>query len=334
MSAAPICVDPHEQHASVNNQWFKSDAEPVADPESTDAWLAEWSTGALLLHGADGRVLRYCQLGADSALLRELGRVREHSFRAVGEGSGGARDIDIFDLHYDHLILLDTTQNRLVGAYRLIDGAAVRSLPALYTATLFDYGDALQRALPQSAELGRSFIDPDYFRSRALDELWRGIGIWLQSRPHIRWLYGAVSASAALPPTARLQLIAYYACYYAPQGSAVAQAKRPVPIDDAHFAGLTQAAAWQALRGALRAMGHSVPALFKHYGELTEPGGVEFLAFGVDPQFSGCFDGLVRVDLGRVKAAKAARWLGRYEPEQQSVEELDHALHTPTDQAA
>ena len=94
-------------------------------------------------------------------MLDEIGRLREIAFRAVGEGTGRARDLDVFDQTYRHLFVWDRQRHEIAGAYRL--GATDEILAAsgtagLYTRTLFDYGDALLTQLGPALELGRSFV--------------------------------------------------------------------------------------------------------------------------------------------------------------------------------
>ncbi|KAG0762031.1 hypothetical protein G6F22_018736 [Rhizopus arrhizus] len=77
---------------------------------------------------------------------------------------------------------------------------ARHGLSGLYSASLFRYSDDAITHIAEGLELGRSFVVPDYWGSRSLDYLWQGIGAYLQCRPGIRYLFGAVSISAALPP--------------------------------------------------------------------------------------------------------------------------------------
>ncbi len=114
------------------------------------------------------------------AVLREIGRLREITFRAVGEGTGQPADLDGFDCHYLHLFVWQSKKCELVGAYRLAGTDAVREL---YTGTLFEYGDAFRRRLGPALELGRSFVRQEYQRGFApLLLLWR----WAMSASCLR----------------------------------------------------------------------------------------------------------------------------------------------------
>jgi len=251
----------------------------------------------------------------EAPLLQELGRQREIAFRGVGEGTRRARDLDAYDAHYEHILLWDEDAARIAGAYRVARGSEVlarRGLDGLYTASLFRYADDAIPRIAEGLELGRSFVAPDYRDGRSLDYLWQGIGAYLAARPRIRYLFGAVSISGALPREAREQLVAYYQRYHG-AGEQLATPGRPFEYFAAPpcFGALDAATAYGVLRANLAAHGASVPTLYRQYTGLCQPGGARFLAFGVDPAFSDSIDGLVEVDLQRIHPHKARRWLRR-----------------------
>src|SRR5690606_32690968 len=132
-------------------------------------------------------------------LLREIGRLREESFRAVGEGTNKAIDLDEFDHYYDHLFLWDREQRRLAGAYRVGDGQVIMDRygkRGFYLNTLFKLGRPMHSVLTSSFELGRSFVVPAYQRHRLpLYMLWRGLLLHITARPDHRYLIGPVSIS-------------------------------------------------------------------------------------------------------------------------------------------
>ncbi|WP_024891478.1 lysophospholipid acyltransferase family protein [Luteimonas huabeiensis] len=286
---------------------------PLASPVDPARVAAQLAGAELLGQTADGKQIRLARCAAGSPLLLELGRLRELTFRRVGEGTGRARDLDRFDPDYEHIVVWDATAARIAGAYRVARGArllAERGLGGLYTASLFRYADDAIPRIAQGLELGRSFVVPECWGSRSLDYLWQGIGAYLRRHPRVRYLLGAVSISAAMPREAREQLVAYYARYYG-AGEAIAEAARPfrylaAPPD---FPGLDAEAAFETLRANLAALGATVPVLYRQYTELCEPGGARFLAFGVDPDFSDSIDGLIEVDLHRLRARKRQRYL-------------------------
>ena len=266
----------------------------------------------------DGKCIRVGRLATGSALLHEIGRLRELAFRAVGEGTGLALDVDAYDAAYEHIVLWDEAAGRIAGAYRIARGApmlASQGLAGLYTASLFRYADAMVPRLAEGMELGRSFVVPDYWGTRSIDYLWQGIGAYLRRHPNVRYLYGAVSLSAALPVGAREQIVAYYTHYYGTHDhgdrGGDAMSRTPFLYRDAppSFGGMDADTAMQVLKANLDSQGASIPMLYKQYTELCEPGGARFLAFGVDADFSDSIDGLIEVDLHRIRARKRARYL-------------------------
>ena len=273
----------------------------------------------------DGKQIRVGRLRADSLLLRELGRLREQAFRAVGEGTGRAFDVDAYDTWYEHIVLWDAEALGIAGAYRVCRGAdvlATRGLGGLYTASLFDFGAETRAHAAEGMELGRSFVAPAYWGSRSLDYLWLGIGAYLRAHPEVRYLFGPVSISAELPIAAREQLVAYYGQHFGAEGALEAAARAPARArhpfrflaDAPCFRGLDAEQSFALLRANLDALGAKVPVLYKQYTELCEPGGARFLAFGVDPDFANCVDGLIEVDLHRIKPKKFQRYIAGSAP--------------------
>ena len=262
----------------------------------------------------DGKHIRVGRLAAGSPLLREIGRLRELTFRAVGEGTGLRLDVDLYDSWYEHIVLWDDAASKIAGAYRLARGSDVlheRGLAGFYTASLFDYTDDALPRLRQGMELGRSFVAPEYWGSRSIDYLWQGIGAYLLRHPDVRYLFGPVSISAALPVAAREQIVAYYARYYGTPEQC-AQSRRPFAYRAAppQFGeDLDAPTAFRVLKNNLDALGATLPMLYKQYTDLCEPGGARFLAFGVDPAFSDSVDGLIEVDMHRLRPKKRERYL-------------------------
>ncbi|HQX93686.1 MAG TPA: GNAT family N-acyltransferase [Thermomonas sp.] len=292
--------------------------EPVAaevDPALVRAGIAGLRS---LGETSDGKQIRVGTLAADAPLLREIGRLRELTFRAVGEGTGRSLDLDPWDSWYEHIVLWDAGAARIAGAYRIARGApvlAAHGIRGLYTASLFDYADDAIARIAQGMELGRSFVAPDYWGSRSIDYLWQGIGAYLRAHPKVRYLFGAVSISAALPPAAREQIAAHYAHYFGGDAGEVVS-KRPFAYRAAQprDAAVDAETAFRVLKANLDALGAQVPMLYKQYTELCEPGGARFLAFGVDPDFSDAVDGLIEVDIQRMRPKKRQRYLGEAKP--------------------
>lgn len=268
----------------------------------------------------DGKQIRVGRLRSDSLLLRELGRLREQSFRAVGEGTGRPLDVDAYDTWYEHIVLWDAEALAIAGAYRVCRGAevlATRGLSGLYTSSLFEFGPETLAHAAEGMELGRSFVAPAYWGSRSLDYLWLGIGAYLRAHPGVRYLFGPVSISAELPIAAREHLVAYYGQHFGAPGAlaagvaAPARARHPFRFlaEAPCYTTLDAEQSFRLLRENLEALGARVPVLYKQYTELCEPGGARFLAFGVDPDFANCVDGLIEVDLHRIRPKKFQRYI-------------------------
>jgi len=292
---------------------------PLALPEPADRVAAELAQSERLADLSDGKQAWLFRGGLDSVVMREIGRLRELTFRKVGEGTGARRDLDAYDPLYEHLVLWDPQALRIVGSYRFGHGGrliAAHGMAGLYTASLFNYSPALESRLAQGLELGRSFIAPAYWRSRALDQLWQGIGLYLQRHPELHYLFGPVSMSVSLPREAREWIAAAHQHYFGAPG--LAAARQPFVVSPEVVAGVRAAlqgldapAGLGRLKHHLDALGVSMPVLYRQYVDLVEPEGVQFLDFGEDPGFSGCVDGLVMLDLASLKPAKRARYLGK-----------------------
>lgn len=266
----------------------------------------------------DGKRILLLNPGGPGVVLRELARLRELTFRAVGEGTGRPLDWDRYDAWYDQLLLWDSAAQRIIGGYRVgrsHDIVAARGQDGLYTAGLFDYDPHFTPMLDAGLELGRSFVVPDYWGTRSLDYLWFGIGAYLRRHPGLRYLFGTVSISAELPVAARDALVSYYQHYHGSDQS-LARARYPYAQHGPVCAALSTDAeqALRTLKINLAQLGARVPTLYKQYVELCDPGGAQFLAFGVDAEFNDAVDGLILVDLTRVTARKRARYLEARQP--------------------
>lgn len=265
----------------------------------------------------DGKQIYLYQHNGSSPIMREIGRLREVAFRAVGEGSGNRRDVDPYDRYYEHLILWDEDDLEIVGAYRL--GNTKRILDAgqsLYSESLFDYSEQMTPYFERGLELGRSFVQPKYWGKRSLDYLWYGIGAYLNKHPEIRYLFGPVTLSNAMPKAAKDLLVFFYKLHFSNESMQLVNSKMPyhLPQDfcDAvqlQITGEDYKADFVIVKNMLANMECQIPTLYKQYSELCEPGGAQFLDFNIDPDFSDCVDGLVLVDTQLIKAKKRQRYL-------------------------
>ena len=250
------------------------------------------------------------------ALLREIGRLRETAFRAVGEGTGQAVDLDRYDAHYRHLFIWHAGRQAVIGAYRLgfsDDFYPRLGLDGFYTWQLFEYEDAFIRQLAPCIELGRSFVRVEDQRSFVpLLLLWRAIATIAYQQPQYRRLFGPVSISADIPPLFRQLLAESLLKFHSrPELSVQIRPRRPLPgatFSPDLMAGLADCNNLESLLAQF-APGLRMPVLIRQY--LTLNG--RLLSFSVDPDFNNSLDGLVLVDLDRVDEQTLGRYMGAEE---------------------
>lgn len=300
---------------------FKPQLDSVAHPEQSRLIRSELRRQPLIGETSDGKQIFSFAHNADSSVMRELGRLRELTFRAVGEGSGKPRDVDVYDGFYDHIILWDDDDMEIVGAYRMVPTARVKHQndkiqniaheTGLYTESLFDLSNLPSEVIEQGLELGRSFVQPKYWGKRSLDYLWQGIGAYLGQHPQVRYLLGGVTISNDFPSAAKATMVRFYQTYFGGDTSWV-NANTPYQLTDECgllFTGDDYHSEFTQLKQYMKQQGCAVPTLYKQYTELCESGGTQFLSFNVDPDFCDCIDGFVLVDIQKMKAAKRERYL-------------------------
>ena len=267
----------------------------------------------------DGMQIYLFDYHSNSSVIREIGRLRELSFRQVHEGTGKAIDIDQFDRYYRHLVLWDDQQLEIVGTYRIGEGMRIlgqHGIEGFYTNTLFELQGSMIGYLEKSIELGRSFIQPRYWGKRSLDYLWYGIGAYLHKHPEIEYMVGPVTLSASYPETARNEIINFYQQLFGQSNELV---KPRLPY---HCPASTEyqdypmvreegeyKKAYAQLKQKLDEIGVRVPTLFKQYVELCKPGGCEFLGFNIDPDFSNCIDAMILVHIDEIYPKKRDRYI-------------------------
>ena len=193
----------------------------IAHPESREGLQRELKACELLGETRDGNRIYLVDYKQDSAVIREIGRLREVAFRRVGEGTGGKRDLDAFDAIYRHLVLWDRENLQIAGAYRIGEGAKIlasKGVQGFYTRSLYTFEPEFEAYLANSIELGRSFVNPSYWGKASLDYLWQGIGAYLARYP-ARYIIGPVSMSADYPRALMDMLVYFYCTYYAFKGT-------------------------------------------------------------------------------------------------------------------
>jgi putative hemolysin len=314
------CARPPQQGPAAAKTPTIPAPEPIIDAVPARLLQAEVDQipAAQTLVVADQWRVFYAHAGQIPWLLQEIGRLREITFRAVGEGTGRRADIDLFDDYYLHLFLWNAETTEVAGAYRVGRADAIvqkHGMRGLYTHTLFHYKGRLLNELLPALELGRSFVREEYQRSfTALMLLWKGIGEFVVRHPRYRMLFGPVSISNEYQPQSRALLVDYLRrTRLAPQYARYVRPRRPfrMPVrglwhasDLAAFSGLE---AVDELIAGIEPDGKGTPVLVRHYLRL----GGKFLGFNVDAQFGDTLDGLVMVDLSASDPRLLARYMGK-----------------------
>jgi putative hemolysin len=270
---------------------------------------------ALLAQSGSLRVYR-AKAAQIPELLVEIGRLRERTFRAAGEGTGRDLDLDLFDNYYDQLILWDADASQVVGGYRIGRIDEIRrayGARGLYTQTLFEYQQPLLRLLGPALELGRSFVRQEWQRSYTpLLTLWRGIGAYVAQEPRYCRLLGPVSISASYSALSRDVLVEWLSrSCFDPWLATLVRPRHRYPRSHAlralgpHCGALGDVEALSGLIADLESDGKGVPVLLRHYLRL----GGRILGFNIDPEFSHSVDCLLLLDLRHTDRALLRRYM-------------------------
>lgn len=262
----------------------------------------------------------YAARGAELPnLLDEIGRLREITFRAAGEGTGRSADIDQFDSYYWHLLLWNKENQELAGAYRAGNTDEIiraHGIKGLYTHTVFRYDERLFLKIGSALELGRSFVRPEYQRQYApLLLLWKGIARFIAVHPETPVLFGAVSISNEYSSLSREMIVRYFE--QRDDGREFSDLIHPrTPFR----APILRRWDCRAICSALRNLdelaepisdveedGKGLPILIKQYAKV----GGKLIAFNLDRKFSDVVDGLVLVDLRQTDPAVLERYMGK-----------------------
>jgi putative hemolysin len=235
-------------------------------------------------------------------LIHEIARLREETFRAIGEGTGKNLDQDEFDSHFKHLILWDKAKQKIVGCYRLGIGSEIvpkYGIKGFYVSTLVNFSESFIPYLEHTIELGRSFVALDYQKEvLPLVLLLRGLSDVVVRYPNIEHFIGPVSISSWYPKFYQSMIVKYVT------------EKHPVSDDLAHMAtpmtpfheDFLKVDADVLMQGNMDSIDkfdkfmfrlsngqYRLPTLFKKYLKLN----AKFLCFNVDPDFNDTLDSLL-----------------------------------------
>lgn len=251
--------------------------------------------------------------------MQEIGRLREITFRAEGEGTGQPSDLDHYDRYYMHLFLWDKKNKRIAGAYRIARTEEVLEQygkKGLYTSSLFRYRTRLLRQLGPALELGRSFILPEYQRAyTSLMMLWKGIGQVILLDPRYKSMFGPVSINNDYHSMSRQMMVSFLKINrFEPDLARLIKARKPMRIkpmknwDWKTFSmSVIDIEEISDLITEIEKDQKGVPVLLRQYLKL----GGKLLAFNIDPDFSNVLDGLVWVDLLETDPRIVNRFMGK-----------------------
>src|SRR5262249_23872429 len=250
----------------------------------------------LLVRSGQFRVL-YASAAQIPHLLREIGRLREIAFRAAGEGSGRALDLDEFDLDYDHLFLWNDSEAEVVGAYRIgrTDEITKRcGRGGLYTSTLFEYGSDFLDRLGPALEMGRAFVRPEHQKAISpLFLLWKGIAQYVLRYPQYRMLFGTVSISDDYNCVSKQLMVEFLKNHcYLDHLSKLISPRTPFRAKRSWLAGgealplIRDVGELSAVVSDIEVNSRSIPVLLRQYLKL----GGRLLGFNLDPNFGDSLD--------------------------------------------
>jgi putative hemolysin len=236
-------------------------------------------------------------------ILRELGRLREITFRQIGEGTNKSIDLDEFDQYYHQMFLWDNEANRIAGAYRMGMGEEIfkeHGIEGFYLNELFTIDVDAHKMMRESIEMGRAFIIPEYQQKpMPLFLLWKGIVHCTLRFPNHKYLIGGVSISNKFSNFSKSLMIEFMKSnYYDPYLAQFIKAKKEfkVKLEDADKDFIFDASEadlnkFDKLIDELEPNELRLPVLIKKYVKQN----AKVIAFNVDPLFNDAIDGLMYI---------------------------------------
>ena len=257
--------------------------------------------GKMLFSNGDYEVY-FTKFDEIPAMMREIGRQRELTFRAVGEGTNLPFDLDEYDKHYHHLILWDNVAQKIAGAYRMALGLEVMKnygIKGFYTNSLFDFDQELQPFFKKVIEMGRAYISIEYQQKPLpLFLLWRGIVHVCLRNPEHKFLMGGVSISNRFSDFSKSLMIEFMRSHYF--DPVVAQYVHPKNDYKVYLSERDKSLFFEGLDDDLNKFDKLIddfepemrlPVLIKKYIKQN----AKVVAFNVDPNFNDAIDGLMYI---------------------------------------
>ncbi|NVM63632.1 putative hemolysin [Mucilaginibacter sp. SG538B] len=240
-------------------------------------------------------------------VIREIGRLREITFREVGEGTNKAIDLDEYDIYYHHLFIWDFEAKRIVGAYRIGLGDEIFysvGKKGFYVNELFKLKTQFIPVLRRSLELGRSWIRKEYqTKPLPLFLLWKGILKFLIDNPRYRYLIGPVSISNSFSKFSKSLIVDYInRNHFDHEMAQYVKPRKKFKVDfakidtDLLMAGEDSFKGLDNLISEVETRNMKVPVLLRQYIALN----AKIISFNIDPKFADCLDGFLVLDLEKV----------------------------------
>lgn len=305
--------------------------QPIIPPVPTEVIEAELTPDKLLRHTNKGGNLIYIVTADDAPnTMREIGRLREIAFRCAGGGTGLECDIDRFDTMTPpcrQLVVWDPDARLILGGYRYITGSDIRLLPdgspRIATAHMFRFSpEFIERYLPRTIELGRSFVRIEYQSSKAgakalyaLDNLWDGLGALTVVHPDIKYLFGKVTMYPGYNHECR-DMILYFLSKHFPDPDRLV---RPITPLDTHpdpermarlFTGGDYASDYKILNKAIRAHGINIPPLVNAYMSLSPT--MRCFGTAINDEFGNVEETGIFMAIDEILEEKKKRHIGSY----------------------
>lgn len=240
-------------------------------------------------------------------ILKEIGRLRELTFREVGEGTNKSIDLDRYDIYYHQLFIWDKDAEMVVGAYRIGKGDDIYysyGKKGFYIDELFKIDHKFEPVLKKSMELGRSWIRKEYQQKPLpLFMLWRGITKFLMANPQIKYLIGPVSISNNFSKFSQSLIVDYIEKNHFDHE--MGQFVKPRNRFKANIQKVESELLLES-KESLKDLDHlisdieetkmKIPVLLRQYIALNG----KIICFNIDPQFSDSLDGFLVVDVANI----------------------------------
>lgn len=308
-------------------------AVPIIDPIDVQLLKSELNDKTFLRRTSRGGNEIYIVNNENSPnVLREIGRLREVSFRAVGGGSGKECDLDHFDLEDKacfQLVLWNPDEDEIIGGYRFtrwkLASFHENGQPYVNTEHLFDFSqEFIDNYFPACVEMARAFVQPKYQSAQggrkalfALDNLWDGIGGIVATDPSVKYLTGKVTIYSTSPEMSRKAMV-YYLDKYLGDRNGWLKSKNPetwtaeqAAFFEEMFVGEDYKENYKILNNYVKSLGDSIPPFIHLYINLSPT----MRTFGTtfDPDFGDCYDTAMMITIADIYPDKYERYIESYE---------------------